>query len=953
MYNKDKLGFWSTIAISGLLLLVVLLMLVISFGLTIKPNFYQIAAVVLSILALAIIQFIAALQKRVMRLEQLQAQPYPITDLTGQNIIFYSSFLIGMLGYFFLNFWLSSIGLLVFAICLVQTLSQLHLRITQLEQQTPVEKQRHVVATDLPRQQGEPALATQVAEPKAPEWMQQPLAQDQVGVEDLVQPNVSPMQASARMTFPSWVQKTLHWFQHGNPILRIAVLVLLVGVILLLRFASEHWQLSLGIKLLFVAMAGVGLTGLGYYLTKRNALFAVSLQGLGLAIKFLTLVFAHHYAVVADLTLAGFLFVLLLLLTTFLSLKQQNLSLAILALGMAYLAPLLIPQTHPDALFLLSYYLLVNIAVAIVNFIQPWRILNHIAFFASMLIGGIMMGLYLQQAQKVWLDVILWCHIILFIWLSVRYSQLMSGLQQKLTRWQPVLDVSLIFSVPVVGFSLHAFLMHDSKFAMASGAAGLALIYSVLMLWIRHKQPVLSLLSKSFFILAVAFTALIFPLAQGAHWSSIGWVVQGTALLVWGSSERERLSLYSGVVLLLFSSITLFYQVWNEPQFPLLSTSIYSFCQFVTVFYLLQAGQDAERSFTATSLSCIFLPLGLYAGAISGLELFSWKAQGFSPYLMIATVLFALLYAVMQKQVKISWIFLQLWVHSLLLLFFVSELAYQQVWTNFGWKHPFAQICFLLATALNSLLLIRSLLLPKHTWAMIWTASLLWLMLAFVGLAVLPENPVIALSLIPLLYGGWEIKTAKFQLLQQPAVWLLTALWLIVANLDLHAASSGYVFPLLNLTDLMTLSMTLGMLIMIYRHHFDQDRLAWGFKFTALIISLFVLSSALLRGLHHYLQTPLWSSAVWNHGTVQLSFTLLWILLAFLLMTFASRKTLREIWFVGAGLLGLVVVKLVLLDFAQSATLTRVISFIGAGGVMLVIAYLAPLPPPVSREPKA
>ncbi|MFX9042694.1 DUF2339 domain-containing protein, partial [Acinetobacter baumannii] len=40
-----------------------------------------------------------------------------------------------------------------------------------------------------------------------------------------------------------------------------------------------------------------------------------------------------------------------------------------------------------------------------------------------------------------------------------------------------------------------------------------------------------------------------------------------------------------------------------------------------------------------------------------------------------------------------------------------------------------------------------------------------------------------------------------------------------------------------------------------------------------------------------------------------------------------------------------VVIKLVSLDLSQSGTLTRVVSFIGAGGVMLVIAYLAPLPP--------
>jgi uncharacterized membrane protein len=53
---------------------------------------------------------------------------------------------------------------------------------------------------------------------------------------------------------PAWWQPAIDWMMHGNPILRVAVAVLMVGVVLLLRFASEHWQLSLGVKLSFIAL---------------------------------------------------------------------------------------------------------------------------------------------------------------------------------------------------------------------------------------------------------------------------------------------------------------------------------------------------------------------------------------------------------------------------------------------------------------------------------------------------------------------------------------------------------------------------------------------------------------------------------------------------------------------------------------------------------------------------
>jgi len=53
----------------------------------------------------------------------------------------------------------------------------------------------------------------------------------------------------------------------------------------------------------------------------------------------------------------------------------------------------------------------------------------------------------------------------------------------------------------------------------------------------------------------------------------------------------------------------------------------------------------------------------------------------------------------------------------------------------------------------------------------------------------------------------------------------------------------------------------------------------------------------------------------------------------------------RPIWMVGAVLLGIVVVKLFLVDLASVGSLMRIVSFMAVGGLMLVIGYFAPLPP--------
>ena len=57
------------------------------------------------------------------------------------------------------------------------------------------------------------------------------------------------------------------------------------------------------------------------------------------------------------------------------------------------------------------------------------------------------------------------------------------------------------------------------------------------------------------------------------------------------------------------------------------------------------------------------------------------------------------------------------------------------------------------------------------------------------------------------------------------------------------------------------------------------------------------------------------------------------------------RQSLLALWFMGIGLLGIVVLKLVLVDLSQTEAIWRVISFLGTGSLILLIGYLAPLPP--------
>jgi uncharacterized membrane protein len=70
-------------------------------------------------------------------------------------------------------------------------------------------------------------------------------------------------------------------------------------------------------------------------------------------------------------------------------------------------------------------------------------------------------------------------------------------------------------------------------------------------------------------------------------------------------------------------------------------------------------------------------------------------------------------------------------------------------------------------------------------------------------------------------------------------------------------------------------------------------------------------------------------------------------------MVVATRKGLRALWIVGAALMGVVVVKLFLVDLSSVGTVGRIVSFIGVGLLMLLLGYMSPVPPSlVSEEQK-
>ena len=159
--------------------------------------------------------------------------------------------------------------------------------------------------------------------------------------------------------------------------------------------------------------------------------------------------------------------------------------------------------------------------------------------------------------------------------------------------------------------------------------------------------------------------------------------------------------------------------------------------------------------------SGIFLCLGMYAGAVAGVEIMTWHHHSLSPYLMFAVVLIAIFSAVVHYKLRVQWQSLQLILISLLLFLVLGEAFTSQVFTLFKWVDSLQQTTFLVATIiLSALFLMAQPQSDESGYLNIW-AGLSWLVLAIVGLAIFPQMPVVALAFIL-----WFIRFGRIRLIK-------------------------------------------------------------------------------------------------------------------------------------------------------------------------------------------
>ncbi len=751
------------------------------------------------------------------------------------------------------------------------------------------------------------------------------------------------------------------WFTEGNVPVKIGVLVLFGGIAALLKYAADQGWFSFPIEFRLIGVALAALAGLVFAWRKRGShrAFALSLQGGAIGVLLLNVFAAFRLYHLLPAPAAFALLLFLVAGTGVLAVLQDALALAFLGIIGGFLAPVLVSSDSGNHVALFTYYAILNSAVLGIAWMKPWRILNLIGFAFTFAIGTLWGVLKYQPEMFASTEPFLILFFFFYLAIPILYA-----LRQAPQR-RGLVDGTLVFGTPLLAFPLQVGLLDGDRMAMAYSALGAALVYTALA-WFLLRRLALRILGESFALLALGFATIAVPLALSARSTACTWALEGAGLVWLGLRQQRRLPRWIGYALQMLAGAAY-----------VVSTQSYSDIDALPILNgaLLGALLIALAGFVSARLLVRAVPNSLLASV-----LFVW-AFG---WWLFAGVNEIDRFAVWNQ--KSDWLLgfaaFTIWVTSELRL-------------RWGWRECVWPVFGLLPLSLPMIPFIAH---DNHGPLEGYAAAawVVWLFAALRALVCLNAAAVARLSILHFLFLwvialvlGTEFAHLSDEHFALAPIWsalaalapLALLFWLglkrsVIVRFPLDTAAEGHrplllgswalvlgiaalcgllaegratplpYIPVFNPLELAQLLLLL-LLLNWYRQASIEGTATLSAEQRARMLALLgflLLTSITLRSVHFFTNAP-WSEALFDSTIAQAGLSVVWSLAGIIAMVIGARRGSRGVWIGGASLMGVVIVKLILIDRHHLHDLPAILGTLAVGLLLLIVGYFAPVPP--------
>jgi uncharacterized membrane protein len=773
---------------------------------------------------------------------------------------------------------------------------------------------------------------------------------------------------------PNVIDKAWSWLTGGNALVRIGVIVLFFGVAFLLKYAYDHTRVPIELRLVGVSIAAIVMLAIGWRLRGSKPVYSLAMQGGGVGLLYLVVFGAFRLFNLLPGEVAFLLLAAIAVLSAILAVLQNAMSLAVLGVSGGFLAPVLASTGGGSHVALFSYYAILNVGVLGIALFKAWRPLNVLGFVFTFGIGTIWGARFYRAEYFGTTEPFLAVFFLQYVAIAVLFAL------RQAPNLKHYVDGTIVFGVPLVGFGLQTQLVKDIEYGAAWSAVALAATYLALAwaLYRRHAGN-LRMLVEAFLALGVIFATLAIPLAFDGRWTSAAWALEGAAAYWVGARQGRRLPRVFGLLLQLAAGVAFVVDSRREYGDVPIANSYFLCCVFLS-FAALFSNRTIERHFEKA---------GHFAMQVA-IVVFAWG---------LGWWLFAGLHEIDRHVPD------ELRLDAALLFLACTCTAFSLFWKR-GWV--IARYPALALAPVMLLMFAADVTFDRHSHPLAGLGWLAWAVAFGVHLNILRRHEpaqgdyrefahAAAVWLLGLV-GGWEVGWQIDRLVEGNRAWpligwalfpgaLLTLLalrgpaiaWPVAAHARAYLwlgagplaafllgwtayanfTSSGnpdplpYV-PLLNPLDLAQIFVFLALMTWwrTLKGQEIADVALWPPTLSRLLMGgagFLFANGVLLRTIHHWTGIPYQLETMLRSDLVQVALSIFWTVLALVAMITATRRGLRVLWSCGAALMGVVVIKLFLMDLAKVGGVERIVLFIAVGVLMLVIGYFSPLPP---REKK-
>lgn len=426
-----------------------------------------------------------------------------------------------------------------------------------------------------------------------------------------VSQNPAPVQENYEYQ-PNFIDKTVD-FVKQNFLSILGILTLVLGIGYFVKYAVDQNWINENLRIILGILAGLALTGIGFYLRKNYSIFSSILCGGGISVLYFTITIAfREYHLFSQNVAFGILF-LITCFAVFLAYYLKREVLIILAILGGFGSPLMISTGQSNYPFLFGYITLLNIGMLLIVYLRNWKSLGWICFILTNLYLGVWI---LDQPQKLAIAFIVAFYVIFYAFGLRNYF-----LQKKME----LFDYFLLVLVNLTLVPLSVWLNKEIQFLPDSI---LVLIFAIpnVVLALKSYSTKKESLSFSVFIgIFVSLISLAVALQFKVHFITIFWAIESSLLLyLWTVTQKKIFKqsffmLFGFTLLALLVTFAHYEDLKTRTAFfnPIFLSAFIVFLSGIFNFSLIKKSEK-ELKFFAFTCSYLVIYLAIF------LELFSF-----------------------------------------------------------------------------------------------------------------------------------------------------------------------------------------------------------------------------------------------------------------------------------------------------------------------------------------